>query len=179
MCATLAAGRAARWRALTAVRAVPKYHFPCRKWPSTPLIRGSPFAVTVASASVHMPVRTWVSCSAVRVRSVKIERRCALERDIEASSRAWSSSSSSGLSRIGRGSLRVTCMQLGEPLVHGGDGNRGCRRRNWALGAADCATLVAAGAARQARNEGGDRAATTDLDRSFTCPGLVADSGGR
>ncbi|MFB4308215.1 hypothetical protein [Actinomadura sp. GTD37] len=54
MCAALTAGRAAVWRALAAPRAVPKCHLPCRKCPSTPLIRGSPLAVTVDRAGREM-----------------------------------------------------------------------------------------------------------------------------
>ena len=56
MWATLAAGRAARWAALAAVPLVLKDQVPCRKCPSSALIRGSPAAVTVATLSTFMPV---------------------------------------------------------------------------------------------------------------------------
>src|SRR5580700_3581853 len=54
MWATLTAGRAARCCALAEGPSVLQVQVPCRKCPSTALIRGSPRAVTVASESTFM-----------------------------------------------------------------------------------------------------------------------------
>ncbi len=62
---------------------------PCRKCPSAALTRGSPAAVTLLTASVHMPVMTPASWAAVRVRPGRtIDLRCPVDRASEASSRA-------------------------------------------------------------------------------------------
>ena len=59
---------APRWRALAELPSVLKVHA-VQKCPSRALMRGSPLAVTVATASTFMPVRSPTSCSTVSVRS--------------------------------------------------------------------------------------------------------------
>ena len=70
-------------------------HRPCRKWPSTPLTRGSPVAVTVDRARVRMPVSRSHSSRASRVRAgVTMARRCSVAPASEASSSVCSEASS-------------------------------------------------------------------------------------
>ena len=101
MWATLTAGRVSRCFALADVPAVLNVHVPWRKCPSRALMRGSPDAVTVATASTFMPVSRATSCSAVRVRSSSMMlRRCPVALACEASSRACRTAVSSDVSSI-------------------------------------------------------------------------------
>jgi len=86
---------------LAVVRLVEKVQVPCRKWPSMALIRGSPWAVTVATEITFIPVSSAAIWAALRVRSPwMMPRRCPVALACESSSRAWRRPTSSEVSNM-------------------------------------------------------------------------------
>jgi hypothetical protein len=83
------------------VRLLEKVQVPCRKWPSMALMRGSPWAVTVAAEITLIPVSRAAIWRAVSVRSSRMmSRRCSVDLACEASRSVWRRTRSSGVSSM-------------------------------------------------------------------------------
>jgi hypothetical protein len=88
-------------RAFADEPSVLKVQVPCRKWPSSALIRGSPPAVTVATVSTRIPVSSATRSRAVSARSsLMMLRRWMVADAREASSSSCKAAISSGVSSM-------------------------------------------------------------------------------